>query len=29
VFHVGDGRVIRLVSYPDHALALADLGLKE
>ena len=29
VFHVRHGKVIRLVSYSDHAHALADLGLKE
>jgi ketosteroid isomerase-like protein len=29
LFHVRDGRVTRLVLYPDVESALADLGLKE
>jgi ketosteroid isomerase-like protein len=27
LFQLRDGRVTRLVAYPDHARALADLGL--
>ncbi len=29
VFHIRDGRVIRLAAYFDRARALADLGLDE
>jgi ketosteroid isomerase-like protein len=29
LFHIRDGKVTRLIAYPDRGQAFADLGLKE